>query len=310
MENKQWVDANGEVIPYKVRYQQRLMIKNYVNMAKIKNMIVAISCIFVVLYTLTVAIAVTNYIDSTNEEMVQLRREAKTLREYRDGYNTLSTEYSQMVSENAAITQENADMKSVIEQTDASLASLKAEVESLRAENKSLTKKYNQAVKDVAIIDKYKYALIDESGNRTDLTLDEMKLGIELMEEKGYDPNILFSIGMVESGYNRTCTNSRSTAKGYHQFLNDTAKFTYETLMNKGKGTWTPGVAFDGKTNIKMCVEYFDYLMKKHGNFYKAIGQYCGKGTAKGSFTYTYINRMDKHASRSGVSIYNIINKM
>ena len=152
--------------------------------------------------------------------------------------------------------------------------------------------------------------MIDECGNRTDLTLDEMKLGIELMEEKGYDPHILFSIGMVESGYDRTCTNRSSTAKGYHQFLNGTAKFTYETLLKNGKGSWSPDVAFNGKTNIKMCVAYFDYLMNKHGDFYKAMGQYCGAGTRKGSFTYTYIKRMDTHASRSGADIYNIINKM
>ena len=45
-------------------------------------------------------------------------------------------------------------------------------------------------------------------------------------------------------------------------------------------------------------------------NFYKAMGQYCGAGTSEGSFTYTYIDRMNKHAMRNGVNIYDIINKV
>ena len=130
------------------------------------------------------------------------------------------------------------------------------------------------------------------------------------MKEKGYDPNILFSIGMVESGFDEKETSTISTAKGYTQFLDGTAKFTWETLLKHGKGSWNPSIALNGENSIRMCVAYFDYLMKKHGNFYKAMGQYCGAGTSEGSFTYTYIDRMNKHAMRNGVNIYDIINKM
>ena len=305
-----YVDVYGKTMPYSIGHRQRLLIWYNINASRVKNIILTMLCMFVVVYTVTIALMVNNYIDASNQEILELRREANSLREYKQGYDVLSSRYSEIVSENAAIVQENTDMKTVITETDATIEALKSEIKTLREDNKALTKKYNNIAADMKMVDKYKYALINEAGKRTDLTLDEMKLGISLMEEKGYDPHILFSIGMVESGYNKTCTSNISTAKGYHQFLNGTAKFTYETLLGNGKGSWSPNVAFNGETNIKMCVAYFDYLMKKHGNFYGAVGQYCGAGTKKGSFTYTYIDRMNKHASRSGANIYSIINKM
>ena len=301
--DKKIYDINGEVMSFKARNHHKDIIKTRSKLklvTRVKYTILFLITAMVFTYGYTIANKVNEYITDVQDTNMQLQKKVESLEKYQSMYNSEKLKNISMAE----------NFEDVVEETDKSIKQLKKDNIKLAKSNKALVKKYNNVVDRLKTYEKYRYAVIDESGLRTDLTYDQIKLGEELMKKKGYDPNILFAIGMVESGFNESETSTLSTAKGYTQFLDGTAQYTWETLLHNGKGSWYPSLALDGSNNIRMCVAYFDYLMEKHGNFYKAMGQYCGAGTKQGSFTYTYIDRMNRHAMRSGVNIYDIINKM
>lgn len=225
--------------------------------------------------------------------------------------NDLKEDNDNLIMLNNKANEALADYNNAMKQIDASLKTVIDDNKKLHKDNKKLIDDNKNIAKKLNTYEKYKYAAVDELGYRTDLTYDQIKLGEDLMKDYGYDPNILFAIGMVESNFTATANSSKSTAKGYCQFLDGTAKFTYEDLMGNGEGTWYPELAYDPETNIQMCAALLNYLFDKYdNNFYKAIGHYCGHGTSPGSFTYTYIERMNNNTMRNGINLYNIIENM
>lgn len=297
-------EITGKRIPLNIRMQHKIFLKTKLKLTTLKKVVLPAVSFSVIIYGTIVGHKTADYIKDLQSTNISLQKDIKQLEKYKDAY-------TKSEKKNMDLSEEIKDMKLVIKKTDKSILKLKKDNISINKKNKELIRKYNKLASRIKLYEKYKYAVIDESGKRTDLTYSQIKLGEQLMKEKGYNPHILFSIGMVESGFNESETSSKSTAKGYTQFLDGTAKFTWEHLLKHGKGSWHPSLALNGENNIRMCVAYFDYLIKKHdGNFYKAMGQYCGAGTKSGAFTYTYIKRMHKHAMRSGVSIYDIIDNM
>lgn len=124
----------------------------------------------------------------------------------------------------------------------------------------------------------YNYVLAKSDGNRTDMSMDELKFGIEQMEKRNIDPHLLYGVVMVESNAKRNTTNNKSTARGYGQFLKGTARWVYEVKLNKGKNTYNHAMAFDGKTNLEMGAEYISYLMEKNnGSIMKTCLDYNGR---------------------------------
>ena len=165
---------------------------------------------------------------------------------------------------------------------------LNKEIEDLVSDNKSLIKENNVYKEREELYNKYEYVIYDDENKRTDMTYDEIKYAEELMSEKGYDPDLLFGIVMVESSGQRNCKNSESTATGYGQFLQGTGKFVYEDLLKAG--IYTHDYAYNGKTNLNMMATYLDYLIKSKGDLFSAVKQYCGRDV---SGTYAYIKRVN-----------------
>lgn len=313
------VTIDNENVTLREKSAERRLLAAQLRARKLKYVIASVLAIVLMYTCVTIVKDFVIYVSSLQDTVTDLEGKVKTLTKYSNMYDeekmkTLQLQ-DQITELNTEIDGLNAtinNLTSTIKTCDENIEQLKADNIDLNKTNKQLNKQLKEASKRLQTYEKYKYAVID-GNHRTDLTYEEIKLGEEIMKEKGYDPNILFSIGMVESNFTRNCTSNKSTAKGYCQFLDGTAKYTYEVLLGNGKGSWKPSVAYDGKTNIKMCAAYFDYLVTKHKDFYKAMGQYCGAGTGKGSFTYTYIARMNKYSSKAGANMYKIIeqtNKM
>ena len=75
------------------------------------------------------------------------------------------------------------------------------------------------------LFDKYEYAIIDKYENRTDITYEQILTLEDLVKEYPInDTDLILSIIMTESRGIETAQNSESTAKGYGQLLNSTAK--------------------------------------------------------------------------------------
>lgn len=193
----------------------------------------------------------------------------------------------------------NEELKKIIDE-------MTVQQKKLIKDNKSLNKTNNKYLKTIKefnkrkeLFDKYEYAIITD-GYRTDLTYDQIKTGEELMEEKGYDPNLLFGIIMVESSATEDMTSSISTARGYGQILKGTGEFIYTNLM--GNSSYNHNYAFNGLLNIEMMTEYLNYLIQRGDNdLYKAIQGYRGKQNVQ-----PYIKGIDKYINQSGTSIAKI----
>ncbi len=184
------------------------------------------------------------------------------------------------------------ELKSIISSQDEQLL----EVSNI---NKSYVDELNELRSRSELYDKYSYAIINECNERTELTYSEIKLGEQLMAEKGYDPNLMFGTIMVESGGNPLAINEDSGATGYGQFLNSTAEFVWTNLL--GNDTYNPEIMKDGKSNIKMMAEYYDYLYSTNGSTFKVIKQYSGNITDEGAMNY--LAKINNYTQKVGIII-------
>lgn len=140
------------------------------------------------------------------------------------------------------------------------------------------------------LYDKYEYILM-YNNERTDLTYDELQFGIEEMDKRGINPHLLTGVIYLESKGRRDCANSKSTARGYGQFIAGTGKWVYEQRFKRG--TYNHDMAFDGYLNIEMCAEYLGYLMdKNNGSVMNTLLDYNGREL--GSVYYNIVNNIIK----------------
>lgn len=164
--------------------------------------------------------------------------------------------------------------------------------------NKSYKKDLDTFKEREELYDKYDYC-IKYNGERTDLTYDQIKYGEDLMKEKGYDPNLLFSIFMVESKATEVIKNPKSSAKGYGQILDSSGHFIYDKLYEGKKGKFKPEYSYDGNTNIEMTVTLLDYLIKKYNNLDRVIMHYSGRDS---NSVRWYIKEMNKYSNYQQVA--------
>lgn len=231
-----------------------------------------------------------------------LEAENAQLEEY---INTITEEQTQTEAEyNSTI----KSLKSNITSSNKVINALDSEVTTLKSDNKSLAKEYDDLLSNYNVLasrkelyDKYEY-VITYGGKRTDVTYDQIKSGVEIMKENGYDPNILFSTIMVESRGLKDAANSQSTARGYGQLLRGTAKFVYEDIMKNGNGSYDHSMAFDGNLNIKMTAYYLtDLLERKDGNLFATMRNYSGRNDLG---TNSYISMMNGFSSTTGTNMF------
>lgn len=180
--------------------------------------------------------------------------------------------------------------------------------EQLQLENESLVNDNNEMKSDLIkyeqreeLFDKYEYAVMDKYENRTDITYDQLITLEELVQEYPInDVDLILSMIMAESRGIETAQNSESTAKGYGQLLDSTAKYCYDELLNYDDITmigYTYDMALDGDLNIEMMVAYINYLYESNGcSVEAAINSY--RGCNDSSYKYTinsYLSNNNKN---------------
>lgn len=166
-------------------------------------------------------------------------------------------------------------------------------------EKETFDKKEYEVLKNrKELYDEYSYVLVDESGNRTDMTYEQLEYGIGLMEKEGIDPDMLFSIIMVESRAHEDAANSSSTARGYCQILESTARSMYASLGRDPSQYNHEAMATDGKLNMELGVELISRNMEKYdGDVDKVMSLYTG-GVSRG-----YYDRLEKYLNKGGTSM-------
>lgn len=152
----------------------------------------------------------------------------------------------------------------------------------LDTENVDLVKSNNEYYDELVslrereeLYDKYEYAL-NYHGSRTDITFEQLKTGVDIMESNNIDPDLLFAIIMTESHGTEKAKNAASTATGYGQVLYGTGRSVYERYMGNGTGTFENAMLLDGMTNIQITANYLDLLVKDSSSIHEALVKYRG----------------------------------
>lgn len=211
---------------------------------------------------------------------------------------TESTEYNKQLAVEA--TEKLNEQNQLVSDLQTTINELDLQLKAIEITNKSYVDELKVLRERSELYDKYSYAIIDDCGDRTELTYAEIKLGEQLMLEKGNNPHLMFTSIMAESSGNPSSVNTKSGAAGYGQFLDSTAKYIWTNIM--GNSNYHSDIRKDGETNIRMMAEYYDYLYDlKDGDTFKVIKYYSGNSTDVGA--QKYLNRLNYFASKVGVVI-------
>lgn len=195
---------------------------------------------------------------------------ATAIADLQSKYDYLESEYNVLVSH-------YDDFNNTIDELISISDELDKENQELAKTNDSYYEELLELRSRAELYDKYDYAIVDETGTRTDITYDELRTLEDLVNDSSInDEDLFLSWIMTESGGKVDATSATSTAKGYGQFLNSTSKFVYTSLL--GNTDWNSNVAYDGECNLEMMVAYVDYLYKQSGgDLYQVIRCYRGK---------------------------------
>ena len=129
------------------------------------------------------------------------------------------------------------------------------------------------------LYEKYEYAFVREDGSRTDISFDDVKTLEELAKEEGLGEDtvaLVLAISRNESQGYADVKNPNSSAAGLCGLLNSTAKYSYETLLANGKGSYKSEYVYDSLTNLKMALAYVAYLKENTDSNYELLVAYRG----------------------------------
>lgn len=254
--------------------------------------IIGILCISLAIATCASCIIMKQYYHSElqeqQKEITNLELENQSLLEQ---INTFSNTYN----ETASLLENVSEMAYKLDQ----------ENDTLVTQLNELQKTINSYEEREELFDKYEWAIIRSNDTHTDITYERITSLEELAGEKGLSDdsvNLVLALAMTESQGNEDAANPKSTARGLGQMLEATARFTYETLMDNGKGTYNHNMAFDGDINIAMMCYYLDYLgIKYDDNMTLVIKEYRGENDPE------YNNKVNSYLAQAGTSLHSIV---
>lgn len=193
----------------------------------------------------------------------------------------------------------------MLEDTSSIAYELDIENESLVNQARELQETINTYEEREELFDKYEWAIIRSDNTRTDITYNRITSLEELAGEKGLSDDsvdLILALAMTESRGTESAANSESSARGLGQMLESTARFTYEKLMENGKGTYNHDMAFDGDINITMMCYYLDYLgIKYDDDITLVLKEYRGEENPE------YNNKIDTYLAKGGTNLHSIV---
>lgn len=201
----------------------------------------------------------------------------------RDNYNDQIEDLEQS---NLSYKMRNAELENLFSTTEngfIKLSQIAVDLDSSNSELKEVIEEQNKMIKHyknrAELYDKYEFALFYDD-SRTDINYEYISSLEEMAAEKDYglDSVVLtLAIIMTESHGKADADNPSSSASGFGQLLDSTARFTYEELLNHGKGTYKKEYVFDPKLNLYMTITYINYLAKENNyNPMATIDDYRG----------------------------------
>jgi hypothetical protein len=148
-----------------------------------------------------------------------------------------------------------------------------------------------------------KYSAALEFSPKQDFGLNELLFLSNTCKEYNVPIEIMLAIYEKESGFYSLAKNTTSTATGYGQLIDSTAKSIYENFLKLG--TYDKSrhreLCVDKQLNIKLSVRLMRYNIDSYGTYWKAVEQYYGN--ANKSLCYEYASDINKRMSKYGSSL-------
>lgn len=135
------------------------------------------------------------------------------------------------------------------------------------------------------VTSEYGYALNKSKFPKSDMTAQDLPMVTGFAKQYGLNPHLVMALIQTESMYNSKAQASGSTAKGWGQILDTTAKYLYEDVMQAGY--FSPNKSFDKKTNAQMTALYLSRQIRDFGgDIRKGVMAYnVGAGTIRSGKT-------------------------
>lgn len=137
-----------------------------------------------------------------------------------------------------------------------------------------------------------------ETHPNADFGINELMYLDDVCAEKGVPVPLMLALYEHESGFNSLAKNPSSTATGYGQLINTTARSMYNRLS---RGTYDISrhrvLATDKYLNIDLSVELMSYNLKSYGGVREALNAYYGHPDPNELARYSndIMNRMTKY---------------
>ena len=170
--------------------------------------------------------------------------------------------------------------------------------EKLAEQNQEYYEEMLSMEEESELISEYNYALINEMGERTDITPQQIIHLQDLLEDSEVNDVDLFLAWIMTESRGETYANADgSTAKGYGQFLDGTSKWVYTQLMHQTG--WYPDIAYNGDVNMELMVSYVEWLYNKYDHdLFAAMREYRGEEDISG-----YVASIDSYLAKKGKSV-------
>lgn len=200
------------------------------------------------------------------------------MRQVNDGYEVCQTYEAQISTQQKYLNTyiaEYRDFRTTVDELLKIEVELDEQNQSLVASNEEYFEELEEFRSREELYDKYSYAMY-YAGQRNDITFDQLRTLEECIKTSSIpDADLVLSWAMCESHGFANATNPMSGAKGYGQFLDSSSRFVYCDLL--GETDWTPAVALDGETNLRMMVALIDYLYRYYNHdAYGMLRNYTG----------------------------------
>lgn len=156
---------------------------------------------------------------------------------------------------------------------------------------------------DTFIMLKTKYSAALEFSSTQDFTINELLFLYNTCNEYNVPIEIMLAIYEKESGFYSLAKNKTSTATGYGQLIDSTAKSIYENYLKLGYYDKSKHreLCVDKKLNIQLSVRLMKYNIDSYGTYWKAVERYYGHPNQ--SLCYEYAKDINKRMGKYGSSL-------
>lgn len=145
---------------------------------------------------------------------------------------------------------------------------------------KSFNQEFIDKIDEISKLkEKYSYAITySEKNPNADFGIKELVFLNDICKEYGIPIELMLAIYEKESSFCSYAKNSQSTATGYGQLINSTAKSMYEKYLNLGTYDMSKHreLACNKELNIRLSCRLIKYNIDSYNSLWTAVERYYG----------------------------------